>query len=212
MLGFMDALGLDRVVLGGHSYGGILTYYIAANHPERVSRCVIIDTPIGVSPIVLEQARPSIERLGTKVPSWEAFLTAVKSQPYFAGWWDDKIEEYFRADVHINDDGTVQSRSKPENIMAAIESPLSHDWEGVLARVKQPTLVVRATESYGPEGFPPMFQSHQAERTMELLDDCRLVELPGNHVTVLFGEYAPQVVEAVTPFVLEEALSGANRS
>ena len=202
VLGLIDALDLGKIVLGGHSYGGLMTYHLAANHPERFTKCVVIDTPIGVSPIVLEQARPSISRLGTPAPSWEAYLEAVRSQPYFDDWWDPRIEEYFRADVRFNEDGTVQSRSKPENIMAAIEAPASIDWEAALARVVQPTLVFRATAGYGPAGYPPMFPRDQAERTMELLDDGRLIEVDANHITVIFGAHARVLVEAITDFVL----------
>lgn len=202
VLGLLDALDLGTVVLGGHSYGGLMTYYLAANHPERFSKCVVIDTPIGVSPIVLEQARPSISRLGKAAPSWEAYLSAVRSQPYFSDWWDPKIEEYFRADVRFNEDGTVQSRSKPENIMAAIEAPLSIDWEQILRRVVQPTLVFRATEGYGPPGYPPMFPRNLAERTLEFLADGRLIELDANHITILFADNASVLVNAITDFVL----------
>jgi pimeloyl-ACP methyl ester carboxylesterase len=202
VLGVMDALDLERIVLGGHSYGGLMTYYLAANFPDRISKCVVIDTPIGVSPIVLEQARPSISRLGTPAPSWEAYLAAVRSQPYFDSWWDATIEEYFRADVRFNHDGTVQSRSKPENIMAALEAPMSIDWEETVARVAQPTLVFRATGGYGPPGYPPMFPRAQAERTIELLDDGRLVELEANHITIIFGDHAATLAGAIRDFVL----------
>ena len=38
MVGALDALGLDRVMFGGHSFGGLLTFFMATNHPERVER------------------------------------------------------------------------------------------------------------------------------------------------------------------------------
>ncbi len=140
-------------------------------------------------------------------PAWKAgafvggLFSAVRSQPYFSDWWDPKIEEYFRADVRFNEDGTVQSRSKPENIMAAIEAPLSIDWEQILRRVVQPTLVFRATEGYGPPGYPPMFPRDLAERTLKFLADGRLIELDANHITILFADNASALVNAITDFV-----------
>jgi len=44
VLGLLDALELERIVMGGHSFGGLLTYWLAANHPDRVERCVVIDS------------------------------------------------------------------------------------------------------------------------------------------------------------------------
>ena len=38
MLGAMDALDIERVVFGGHSYGGLLTFYLAANHPAYMAK------------------------------------------------------------------------------------------------------------------------------------------------------------------------------
>jgi 3-oxoadipate enol-lactonase len=38
---FIDALGLDRVTLGGHSIGGPPAYLYAARHPDRVARLIL---------------------------------------------------------------------------------------------------------------------------------------------------------------------------
>ena len=50
MVGAMDALGIDRVAFGGHSFGGLLTYVMAAYYPERIERGVVIDAPAEVDP------------------------------------------------------------------------------------------------------------------------------------------------------------------
>ncbi len=100
VLGLLDALELERVVMGGHSFGGLLTYWLAANHPERVERCVVLDAPAVVDPGVVEQIRPSLARLGRVYPSWDEYVALVRSMPYFdEGGWDSDVESYFRADV-----------------------------------------------------------------------------------------------------------------
>jgi 3-oxoadipate enol-lactonase len=43
VLGFLDALQLDRVDLIGHSMGGLVAYLLAGDHPERVSRLILED-------------------------------------------------------------------------------------------------------------------------------------------------------------------------
>jgi 3-oxoadipate enol-lactonase len=43
MLRFLDALGLDRIALAGHSMGGVVSYVLASQHPERIARLVLED-------------------------------------------------------------------------------------------------------------------------------------------------------------------------
>jgi pimeloyl-ACP methyl ester carboxylesterase len=45
VLGLMDALQLRRASLVGHDFGGAVAWWIAANHPERVERLVILNCP-----------------------------------------------------------------------------------------------------------------------------------------------------------------------
>jgi len=42
--GFMDALGLKQVELGGWSMGGWIAQYLAASRPERITRLVLFDS------------------------------------------------------------------------------------------------------------------------------------------------------------------------
>jgi pimeloyl-ACP methyl ester carboxylesterase len=42
VLGLMDALSLEKVTLCGHSLGGILAHKIAADHPDRIERLILV--------------------------------------------------------------------------------------------------------------------------------------------------------------------------
>jgi len=44
VVGFLDALGLRQVDLGGHSMGGWIVQLVAYHHPERVRRLMIFDS------------------------------------------------------------------------------------------------------------------------------------------------------------------------
>lgn len=44
ILSVMDALGIARAHLVGHSYGGGLTLFLAARHPERLRSMVLVDS------------------------------------------------------------------------------------------------------------------------------------------------------------------------
>lgn len=44
VLGVLDALGIERAHVFGHSYGGGLTLYLASRHPERFLSMVLVDS------------------------------------------------------------------------------------------------------------------------------------------------------------------------
>jgi pimeloyl-ACP methyl ester carboxylesterase len=205
IIGLMDHLEIDRAVLGGHSFGGLLTYYMAAELPDRVRRCVVIDAPGEVSTTIVEQIQPSLDRLETTFESWEAYLAFVKAMPYYPdGWWDEHLEAFYRSEVVDVADGGVRPGCRPDHIRQAVEGTLVPDWPDLVSRIEQPTLLVRATEPFGPPGYPPILPEDAARRTLGSLRDGRLVDLPGNHITALFGESAARAAHSIVDFVMEE--------
>jgi pimeloyl-ACP methyl ester carboxylesterase len=42
--GFLDALGLNQVDLGGWSMGGVIVQHVAAHHPQRIRRLMLFDS------------------------------------------------------------------------------------------------------------------------------------------------------------------------
>lgn len=203
IVGLVEALGGGPVVMGGHSFGGLLTYYLATHHREVVDRCVVLDAPVEVDPTIVDQIKPSLARLESTMPSFPEYLGAVRSQPYFVDWWDPAIEAYYRADVEDLPDGRVKPRSHPDHIQQAIEATLVPDWPRLATEITQPTLVVRARGPFGPPGSPPILDAEPARRLVDSLRDGRLVEVDGNHITGFFGDAAPTVAGAIRSFILE---------
>ncbi|MEV4636501.1 alpha/beta hydrolase [Actinoplanes sp. NPDC049548] len=58
IVALLDALGLDRAAVVGHSSGGIVAYLLAMTYPERVDALVLEEAP-PPTPIDLRPARPS---------------------------------------------------------------------------------------------------------------------------------------------------------
>lgn len=201
ILGLLDQLGLDRVILGGHSYGGLLGMYMAHRYPERVEKLVVIDAAAEMHPDTRRLIQPAIDRLGKPVSSWESYLAAVKAMPFFYHWWDPLIERYFQADVETRTDGTVISRSRPEAIVEAVEYVLAEAWQDKL--ITQPTLLLNATGAYGLPGAPPLLPREQALATVERLSKGRYAEVAGNHITMLYGQGAKQIVRELVKFVAD---------
>lgn len=201
VLGVLDELGVESVAMGGHSFGGMLSFYMAVHHSDRVRRVVALDPPAEVDETVASQIKPSLDRLGNVVPSLEVYIDALKAQPYYRGWWDPLIENYVRADVE-EVPGGIRARSNPDHILAAVEGTTRVDWPEIQTKITQPTRLIRATGPYGPEETsPPILSAAQADEILARLEDGSLVEIDANHMTMLFGDAADETVAAILEFV-----------
>ena len=202
LAGALDALGLERVFLGGHSFGGLLTLYVAATAPERVERALVLDVPAEVDASVLDQIGPSLARLEQTYPSPAAYLEFARSLPYFAGGgWDDDVAAWYEAELEEVEGGAVKAHVRPEHIRQCVEATFEHDWGSLAERVEQPTLLMRTLDPFGPPGSPPIMSADGAARTLARLRHGTLVEVPGNHITFAFGERAPVAARAILAFI-----------
>jgi len=202
LLALLDDLLIRQVDVVGHSFGGLLGTYLAAHHPQRVRRLVVVDAGLeATDPAVLPKIRPSLERLGKPMPSWEAYLTAIKGAHYYAdGFWDDDLEAFYRADVVFLEDGQVRSVTAPHAIEQAVKGVINLDWASLFARVACPALLVNAPASF-PNGLPPVLSEASARKTVALMQG-RYAAVEGNHITLAYGQYAAQTAEIIESFLL----------
>lgn len=201
VLALLDALGLKRVVLGGHSFGGYLAIYIAAKFPERVEKLIVIDASITLNPRVGELLKPSLDRLTRVSPSVDSYLAEARGAAHLDGYWDDDIERYFRAEIQENADGTAQSTTSATAIGQALQTVSSEPWLELVRAVRQPTLFLNATGPYGPAGTPALVEAEYAKQTAAAFQYIRYVQVPGNHMTMVFGPGAPVVTAEIERFV-----------
>jgi pimeloyl-ACP methyl ester carboxylesterase len=201
VVGLLDALGLERVILGGHSFGGYLAIYMAAHFPERVEKLIVIDAAITLNPRVGELLKPSLDRLTRVSSSVDAYLAEARGAPHLAGYWDADIERYFRAEIQENADGTAQAATSAMAIGQALQGVASEPWLEWVAAVRQPTLLLNATGPYGPVGTPALVEPEYAQQTAAAFADVRYVQVPGNHMTMVFGPAAAAVNAEIERFV-----------
>ncbi|MBV1853698.1 alpha/beta fold hydrolase [Catellatospora tritici] len=82
----LDALGLDRIVLVGHSLGGVVAYLFAARHPHRLRALVVEDAGLMYPRTPVPPQRPD----GELPFDWNAVL-ALRGQidAPDPGWRDE---------------------------------------------------------------------------------------------------------------------------
>ena len=201
--GWLQELGVGDVALGGHSYGAYVAAYVAQQHPELAKKLVLLDISHSAprSARVGELLRPSLSRLGRSWPSRADFLSEMKDAPFLRGRWDSAIESYFATDVEEREDGQVYARTAITAVVEAARDGALMDWSAILAGIAQPSLLIYATDAYGDSAATPLVLPDEAVETAALMGDCRVVSVPGNHLTMLFGEGARQTSAAVAQFL-----------
>jgi len=78
----VDAKGLERFVLVGHSLGGAAGVAYAGAHPDRVAGLLVVATPGGLPPDQAQQIMTSMEADYEKVTSqfWNRLLTGARPE------------------------------------------------------------------------------------------------------------------------------------
>ncbi len=199
LLALIDALGLVRPHLIGHSLGARIGIYLAALHPGHLGKLALVDAG-GILPAdTWEAISPALARLGARYPSRDAYLEAVLASPYIPS--DDFWSAYYAYDAEEQPDGTVMS-SVPK---AAIDEENAVNFfcqiDALPPYIKAPTLIVRATEGLLGGERGQLLPASEAERLRGEIADSRVVEIPEtNHYTVVASD---RFNEAICAFLDE---------
>jgi pimeloyl-ACP methyl ester carboxylesterase len=187
----LDALAIERAIVVGHSMGGTHAIRLAAVHPERVARLVVVDAGPEPMPEGSERARRlSLERPERFEYADEALAYLRRTSPgYSEEVYANRMRWLFREQA-----GDFVWRSS-RDALAAIMSGAGHGdlWDALRA-IRCPVLVVRGTKSN--------VQSVEvAERMVKSLADGRLIELDAGHNVAL--DRPQELADAVVAFVRE---------
>lgn len=154
----LDAAGVERAVLAGHSMGAATAVAFALAHPERVAGLVLIGPAYDGAPRADPDALADWDRLaaGLERGGVEGFLAVY--EPAVADRWRDTVLEVVRQ--------RLSRHRHPEAVAAAIRTVIrsrAFDGLGELARIEAPALVVGSRDEADP-GHPLAIAEAYAER------------------------------------------------
>jgi pimeloyl-ACP methyl ester carboxylesterase len=183
----LDALAIERALVVGHSMGGTHAIRLAAAHPDRVERLVIVDA--GPEPMREGSERARHLTLGRP----DRFASAEEALAYLrrtSPGYSDAVYANRMRWVFREDSGGFVWRSS-RDALASIMSSAHDDLWDLLRAIRCPVLLVRGTRSN-------VLSADVAERMVRSLANGRLVELDAGHNVPL--DRPTELAEAVMRF------------
>jgi pimeloyl-ACP methyl ester carboxylesterase len=169
LVGVLDALGLMRVALAGHSMGGHNAMSFAAWHPDRVSALVIVDSRPMIPTDRLDRLRRRGERTLRPYPTREAAAQSFRLLPRETNA-DPALLAHLGAAGVVERDGAWVYRFDPAS--NAERHPV--DAWTLLDRITAPTLIARGELS-------PVLPRDMADKLRASIQRATLVEIPASY-------------------------------
>lgn len=194
VMGLLDHLGIDKIHVCGHSFGGLMASYLAYHFPDRFERIVILDAAPQMNPKAAEMLGPALSRIDTRFASFETYLETIRQAPYLH-FWDTAMEAYYRADVATAADGSVEPISNLSDIIQIATHVSKEPWDTYFTSITHEVLLVVALDEYTME--MPLLPDQKAREIVSRMHHATLHEMHGNHQTMLFGDHARELVEMI---------------
>ncbi|MET7547165.1 alpha/beta hydrolase [Streptomyces sp. NBC_01724] len=199
-----EGLGLDRVVLAGHSMGAFVAALAAVRHPDRFGPLLLVDGGVGfpapthLSPDELMTAviGPAMDRLSMTFADRAAYRAFWQAHPAFAGdAWSPEVDAYIQRDL-TGEEPAMHSTCRIEAVRT---DGIGLFDDEVLSAVRK--LPVPATLLWAARGLMDEEQGLYDEKRLAAagLGDTRVepVAVPDvNHYTVLTGGSGAREVAA----------------
>jgi pimeloyl-ACP methyl ester carboxylesterase len=179
LLLFIDALGLDKANLVGHSMGSFIAQSFAAIHPHRVERLVLIGSaPYAVDNAALLEVKPMIDALHD--PLERDFISGFQAtgDPVPAEFMDMIISETMKVPARVW-----------RSVFAGL---LQVDLRPILHAVAAPTLIMWGNRDM-------IFTRRDQETLLSQIPDSMLKEFDAGHA--LHWEKPKEVAAALESFL-----------
>lgn len=183
VIGFMDAMGIERADLVGHSMGSMTAGVVAGLHPDRVNRLVLISSALAVP-------EGSGGWLWDNVPAltWPIDPESQFMQDWY--WNPTPVDEVFlRYEMR-------ESASRPREVWMGVLQGLSlADWDFYAGRITAPTLILWGDQD-------SLFGAPEQEALRAALPAARFETFAG-HGHNMFWEVPQDAGEMIAGFLAE---------
>ena len=178
VVGFLDALGLKQVDLGGWSMGGGIVQHVAARHPERVRRLMLFDS-VGLYELPRWNVRLFMPQTPAELERLDALLMSHPAT----------VPGFIARDIlRVSEQRDWITRRALDTMLTGQDAT-----DKLLPNFKMPVLIVWGAEDR-------IFPVSQAEKMHQLIPHSELLIVPGcGHLAP--GECTAQIGPKVVEFV-----------
>jgi lipase len=203
----LDATGVDRAVVVGHSMGAFVSVTFAAQHPDRIAGLLLIDggLPLPVvemsedADVAVRLLGPAARRLSMTFQTQQHYRDFWKQHPAFADDYSDVVEAYVDYDL-VGQEPALRSSVSLDAVTAdARELNGSPDYVAALLARVGPVHLLRAPRGLLNEQggmYPPDAIEHWKREFPGLV----VTDVDGvNHYTIIMTPHgAAAVAHAIT--------------
>jgi pimeloyl-ACP methyl ester carboxylesterase len=210
----LDALGVDRIAVVGHSMGAFVAVVFAHLYPERVSRLVLIDggmpldVPAGVDADTLVAAvlGPTAARLSLRFGDVAEYLEFWREHPAFRSDWSDELERYLAYDLVPDGAGALRpATSYQTTVDDTVDMNTGDALPAALTGLQHPTVLLTAPRGLQDE-LPGLYAPEYLARVLPEYPSVEHRRVTGlNHYTIVMSERGAEVVAPV----IRDALAAA---
>ena len=117
VVAFLDAVGVERATVVGHSYGSFVARRVAIAHPERVARLALVDSGWSPRNPVLLEVQASLRDIADPIPTEfvRAFQASTAYQPLPAPFFERIVAESLKLPARLWGEASIAcSRQTPK--------------------------------------------------------------------------------------------------
>jgi len=191
---FMESLGLEKVIILGHSMGGRNALFYAACAPEKVERLILVDARLGNNRDASKALRRQLASLPLKAKNMDEVTEALRSiYPYLSIEMCRHIAKY---GYRQSQDGWLIPKydTKMSSQIEKLEYTTEELWD-MIKNVTCPTLIVRGKES-------PFVSREAAQKMCMALSRATFKEIP--RATHMPAQENPEAFKKVVLDCLDE--------
>jgi lipase len=191
----LDALGIGSSPVVGHSMGAFVSVVLAARHPERVSRLLLVDgglpldVPPGLTPdeVVQSVLGATADRLHMRFADVAEYLAFWRAHPAFAADWSEPLERYLAYDLVPEGDALRPATSYATTVEDTIDLNTGTAIGDALARLAHPAVLLTAPRGLRDEQ-PGLYEEGHLAGLLARHPGIRHERVPGvNHYTIVLA-------------------------